>query len=78
MNKEEVFEIIRNIMIDEFEINSESINPEKNLHDELELDSLDMVDFVLALNDRLGKKYEPAFFKEVETIQGLMDLISKS
>ena len=78
MDKEKTFETIKDIMVSEFKFALDSINPENNLHDDLELDSLDMVDFILALNDQLGKKFEPSQFKEAKTVQGLIDIISKS
>jgi acyl carrier protein len=75
LNKDFIFEKVKNIMVNVFALDPESISPEKNLHDDLELDSLDMVDFIITLNDQLKKKFEPSAFKEAKTVQDLADLI---
>ena len=46
MNKEVIVEKINYFLVDEFEVESENIEPKANLKETLELDSLDFVDLV--------------------------------
>jgi acyl carrier protein len=70
-----VYEKIKEIMISEFKISAELISLEKHLHDDLQLDSLDLVDLILSLSDYIGKKIDPALFKNARTVQDLVKLI---
>jgi acyl carrier protein len=76
LDKEAVFGKIKDIMVFTFELDPSSITPDKKLHDDLQLDSLDMVDVVLNLNEQItGKKIEPTLFKEACTVQDLVDSV---
>ena len=76
MDKTVVYEKIKELMVSEFELDADSISIEKRLDDDLQLDSLDMVDLTLSLSDYLGKKLDPSLFKEARTVQNLVDLIT--
>jgi acyl carrier protein len=56
MTEQEIFNKIKNILIDEFEVEEDSISMESNLYTELELDSLDSVDLIVALENEFGFK----------------------
>ena len=62
-------------MVSEFEIDAESISPEKLLYDELKMDSLDAVDLIISLKDYIGDKVSPALFKNARTVQDVVDLL---
>ena len=76
MNKTAIYEKLKELMISEFELDADSISIEKRLDDDLQLDSLDMVDLTLSLSSYLDKKLDPSLFKEAGTVQDLVDLIS--
>ena len=75
MDKEAIFEVIKKLMASEFKLDEAAISPEKRLHDDLELDSLDLVDLILALGEHIDKKIDPTLFKDACTVQDLADLI---
>lgn len=58
---------IKEVLSDEFEIESEEIVPEANLRDTLDLDSLDYVDLVVAIESITSVKLGEEDFKEIET-----------
>ena len=58
-----------------FEIPADLITPDKLLDEDLELDSLDMVDLILALADQVDEKIDPSLFKDARTVQDLVDLV---
>lgn len=49
MTKEEVKKLVNTILIEEFERSEEELTEEANLFDDLELDSLDGIDLIVAL-----------------------------
>jgi len=76
LNKTAVFEKLKELMVSEFEIDADSISPEKSINDDLQLDSLDMVDLILKLSDYIGEKITPSLFKDARIVQDLVDLVT--
>jgi acyl carrier protein len=77
MNKEVIIEKINDFLIDEFEVETEDISPEANLKETLELDSLDFVDLVVAIESNFGVKLTGEDFVNVVTLQDFYHLIEK-
>jgi len=75
LDKTAVYVVIKELMISEFGLEADSISLEKRLNDDLQLDSLDMVDLILGLSDYIRKKTDPSLFKEACTVQDLVDLV---
>ncbi|MDO6761148.1 acyl carrier protein [Tamlana sp. 2_MG-2023] len=75
MEKGVIIEKINNFLVDEFEVESEDILPEANLKETLELDSLDFVDLVVAIESNFGVKLVSDDFINVDTLQDFYDLI---
>lgn len=75
MNKEDIVEKINYFLVDEFEVETEDIEPKANLKETLELDSLDFVDLVVAIEANFGVKLTGEDFLNVITLQDFYDLI---
>ena len=76
MENNAVFLKLKEVMISTFDLAADSITPDKKLEDDLELDSLDMVDLILVLSDVLGEKLDPPLFNNAVTVKDVVDLIS--
>lgn len=77
MTKEVIIEKINDFLIDEFEVDEDDIAPEANLKDTLELDSLDFVDLVVAVESNFSVKLVGEDFVNVESLQDFYDIIEK-
>lgn len=75
MNKEEIIEITNGFLVDEFEVDEDTISLDANLKDTLGLDSLDYVDLVVTIESNFGVKLGEADFVGIETFQNFYDLI---
>jgi len=75
LDKDAIYEKIKELMVSEFKLDADSISLEKHLNDDLQLDSLDIVDLLLRLSDYMGKKIDPTLFKDVRTVQDLVDSV---
>ena len=75
MSKDAIFQKVKEILIAEFEIDGDSIGPEKLLYDDLELDSLDAVDLVVSLKEHIEGKIDPALFKDARTVADVVDIL---
>jgi acyl carrier protein len=77
MTTEVIVEKINYFLVDEFEVEEEEIAPQANLKETLELDSLDFVDLVVAIESNFGVKLVGEDFTNVETLQNFYDLIER-
>lgn len=74
-NREQILQMLTQILVDEFEINADDITPEASLYQELDLDSIDAVDLVIKLQQLTGKKIQPDEFKVVRTVDDVVTAI---
>ena len=77
MNKDLIVEKINYFLVDEFEVEAENIQPKANLKETLELDSLDFVDLVVAIEANFSVKLTGEDFVNVITLQDFYDLIER-
>ncbi len=75
MKKEEIIEKINGFLVDEFEVDASKINPEANLKEVLELDSLDYIDLVVVIESNFSFKVKPEDFAGIATFQDFYDYI---
>ncbi|WP_086982156.1 acyl carrier protein [Vibrio aphrogenes] len=75
MNRDEVFNKVREAFVELFEIDADDIKPEAKLYQELDLDSIDAVDLVVHLQKLTGKKIQPDEFKAVRTVDDVVDAV---
>lgn len=60
-----------------FDIDPQDIKPEARLYEELELDSIDAVDMIVHLQKKTGKKIKAETFKQVRTVQDVVDAVEQ-
>ncbi|PUV24877.1 acyl carrier protein [Sphingobacterium athyrii] len=70
-----ISEKINEILVDEFEVDVDVIQPNLNLKDTLNLDSLDYVDLVVIIESNFGVKLVEADFANIQTFQDFYDLL---
>ena len=75
--RDDIYNILVNIIEDDFEVEPGVIHLKAHLFDELDLDSIDAVDLVVKLREITGKKIEPDAFKKVRTVEDVVDEIEK-
>lgn len=66
---------INEVLADEFEIDEDTITPDANLSETLDLDSLDYVDLVVAIESITGVKLGEKDFKNIETFDHFYGVI---
>ncbi|MCB9667143.1 MAG: acyl carrier protein [Myxococcales bacterium] len=75
MEQQEIFDRMVNIMVDTFDLSRESITPESKILEDLDLDSLDLIDMLIELETLTGYRLEEAEFRTVRTVGDVVDLI---
>lgn len=75
MTKEDIFQRIKDILHEEFEIDKEAIVPDAKLYQDLELDSIDAVDLLVKMKGLIPGKIDPESFKKAVTVQDVVDIL---
>ncbi|EWH05249.1 MULTISPECIES: acyl carrier protein [Pseudoalteromonas] len=73
----DIYNVLQGILVDEFEIDADDISSDAHLYQDLDLDSIDAVDLVVKLREITGKKIEPDAFKQVRTVQDVVNEVEK-
>lgn len=71
-SREEIFEKLKTILVDDFEIAPDKLTLEANLFEDLELDSIDAVDLAVKLQEFTNKKISPENFKQIRTVNDVV------
>jgi acyl carrier protein len=70
-----IYERIRDVLAQEFEIPVGSIHPEARLYEDLGIDSIDAVDLLVRLREMTGKHVPPDRFRDVRTIADVVRVL---
>jgi acyl carrier protein len=75
MTKDDVFNKLKEVLVQEFELDADKITPEAQLFADLDLDSIDAVDMIVKMKPYIPGKIDPDLFKQVRTVQDVVDVI---
>ena len=75
--KQEIFKQITDILVKDFDCKPEDLKPESKLVDDLDLDSIDAVDLIVRLQKVINVRVNPDDFKQITTLQDVVDAIEK-
>ncbi len=78
MSKEEIFEKLQGIVVDQLDASVDDVTLEANIQEDLEADSLDVVDLVMAVEDEFGVKIPDEELENIKTIGNIVDYIVKN
>jgi acyl carrier protein len=77
VTREEVVAQVNEILIQGFEVDPDLLRPEAHLGKDLELDSLDAVDLVVALEKKFGCRIEESEARAMRTLQDIYGYIEQ-
>ncbi len=76
-NRDDILQLIRDIMQEMFEIEADEVTLEANLYEDLDFDSIDAVDMIVKLKEMTGKALKPEDFKNARTINDVVEAVYK-
>ncbi len=78
MNREKIIQQINKIFVDKFELDPKDLTPEKKIFEDLELDSLDIVDLITGLQHTFQIPLrDNKDLLQIRTLQDVYDLVEK-
>ena len=76
MEKQQIYDKIREALIEDFELDPEKVVPEARLYEDLNLDRIDAVDLIVKLKTFIPRNINPEVFKSMRTLQDVVDGIN--
>ena len=78
MDREEIVKAVNSIFVDRFELDEADLTPDKSIANDLQLDSLDIVDMIVGLQQKFGINLrENKAIRSVQTLGDVYDLFEK-
>ncbi len=74
-NRDEVFDQVKEILVERLDIDEDDITLEANLRDDLKADSLDLVELIMDLEERFGVKISDEEAQGIGTVGEAVDFI---
>ena len=71
------FEQVKEVMVETLNCEEENIKPDALLEEDLEIDSLDAVELVLALEEKFGVKIPDEELGELKTVKDIVNCLEK-
>jgi len=78
MQKEEALKKVSEYLMTQFEVPSEKINPDANLFKDLEMDSIDALDWFAAMQSEIGLPVIEKELKRIRTVQDVVDYVVRN
>ena len=75
ISKEDIFNELKTILVDDLEIPEAAIKESSNLFTDLDLDSIDAVDIAVRMQRYTDKKLPSEEFKKIQTIDDVVNAV---
>ncbi|WP_297575962.1 acyl carrier protein [uncultured Campylobacter sp.] len=76
MNREKIFEILKENLIELFEIDEKNITLEARIYEDLDIDSIDAIDLIDSIKKKTGYRLEPNDFRAVRTLGDIVEAVA--
>jgi acyl carrier protein len=74
-SREDIFSVLREALVELFEIPAELVVPSAHLYTDLEIDSIDAIDLLDHIKRETGYKLAAENFRTVRTVQDVVDAV---
>ena len=78
METEEIFEKVKTVIVEQLGIDEESVKMDPSFLDDLGADSLDIVEFIMALEEEFGLEIPDEDVEKIATVKDVVEYISEN
>lgn len=78
METEEIFEKVKTVIVEQLGIDEENVKMDSSFLDDLGADSLDIVEFIMALEEEFGLEIPDEDVEKIVTVKDVVEYISEN
>ena len=78
MAKEEIFEKLKELVVDQLGVEEDEVTMEASMQDDLGADSLDLVVLVMSVEEEFGVKVADEDLENIKTVGDIVDYIEEN
>ena len=75
MAKEEIFDKLKELVVDQLGVEEDEVTMEASMQDDLGADSLDLVDLVMSVEEEFGVKVADEYLENIKTVGDIVNYI---
>ncbi|MHB8793543.1 MAG: acyl carrier protein [Thermoleophilia bacterium] len=76
MTKEEVFDQIKAMLVDQLGVDEDDVKMEASFQDDLDADSLDLVELIMEMEDKFSVKISDEEAQNIRTVSEAVEFVS--
>ena len=77
MTKEEIFDQLKEMLVDQLGVDEADITMEASFQDDLDADSLDLVEVIMEMEDRFSVKISDEEAEQIRTVGQAVDFVAE-
>ena len=77
MTRDEIFEQVKSILVETLSVDEDKVSMEARFQEDLETDSLDLVELVMTMEEKFGVKISDEEAAKIRTVSDAVDFVEK-